>query len=307
MTPEIREIQTFLLLAETGSFSATAKILNISQPAVSLQIAKMEQSVGFPLLHRNPDGAAITAQGKALIPLMEEIRNAHSNLLGRAAYWQRFQSKQVKIWIDGSINAYRIRNRCDLDEPSLTKSEWDYLGSTSDWIEALQNYEVDLVIAGSFLKSDTLHGIDQTILQEEPGITIAWNPECFSLEKDSFDLPEALALSVILPSPSLCLGFRKFLDSWCDSTYQAGLKNFIECKSELDALNACKFGLGVIVFPGDAEKRMGLSQAGLTFSKGFIAPLPKAYAQQIHYRSTEKNPKIIAAMHSLARVFEHSK
>src|SRR4051794_1025016 len=102
ITPEIRELQIFLALVNTGSFSAAAQQLGITQPAVSAQILKLEQEVGYPLFYRSSEGTSITEQGKALVPLVEDVVQEYSQLLRRAAYWNRSQTNQVKIWTDGS-------------------------------------------------------------------------------------------------------------------------------------------------------------------------------------------------------------
>ncbi|WP_322510960.1 LysR family transcriptional regulator, partial [Chloroflexus sp.] len=45
-------LQTFLAVVETGSFSAAAKRLHMSQPAVSQQIRALEEQVGGVRLFR---------------------------------------------------------------------------------------------------------------------------------------------------------------------------------------------------------------------------------------------------------------
>ncbi len=86
ITPEIRELQVFLALVKSGSFSAAAQQLGVTQPAVSAQIVKLEQVLGFPLFYRCPEGTTITEQGQVLVPLVEDIVKEHADLIRRAAY-----------------------------------------------------------------------------------------------------------------------------------------------------------------------------------------------------------------------------
>lgn len=51
----------------SGSFSAAAESLHLSQSAVSQQIAVLEREVGIPLLERTTDGPKLTAAGQALM------------------------------------------------------------------------------------------------------------------------------------------------------------------------------------------------------------------------------------------------
>jgi DNA-binding transcriptional LysR family regulator len=60
------EIETFLSLAETGSFSRSAVALKLSQPAVSARILHLEQTLGVPLFHRTTRRVTITAAGERL-------------------------------------------------------------------------------------------------------------------------------------------------------------------------------------------------------------------------------------------------
>ena len=60
------DIDAFLSLAETGSFSRTGSELGLSQPAVSARIGHLEQTLGVPLFHRTTRRVTITASGERL-------------------------------------------------------------------------------------------------------------------------------------------------------------------------------------------------------------------------------------------------
>ena len=53
MNAELLDLKAFITVAEMGSFVRTAKALNLSQPALSRRIQKLEQSLGAPLLERS--------------------------------------------------------------------------------------------------------------------------------------------------------------------------------------------------------------------------------------------------------------
>ena len=54
-------------VVSSGSFSAAAEALHLSQSAVSQQIAALEREVGMPLLERTSGGPKLTPAGKALM------------------------------------------------------------------------------------------------------------------------------------------------------------------------------------------------------------------------------------------------
>jgi len=301
IAPEIREIQVFLALVNHGSFSAAAKHLGITQPAVSAQIAKLEQVIGFPLFYRGPEGTVITEQGKALIPLVQDIEKEHTALLRRAAYWKRAQTKQVKIAADGSMWAQKAQYDSSYLEHVALSESWKELSGEADWITALKNFEVDIVIAGSFLKAGEGLGIKTLPMERQRGMTLAWDSTYYNFLTAPFDFLQAVSTTVILPAPSMAMGFREFLVHWCETAYGFPLQEVIESKTELEAVDACKLGLGVLLLPGDAEKRLALQSQELSCIHVFEDVLPRAFTFGIRHRAEEQNPLVLATVGQLAK------
>jgi Bacterial regulatory helix-turn-helix protein, lysR family len=50
---ELRQIRSFLSIAETLHFGRTAELIHLSQPALSLQIRALEEEVGVRLFERD--------------------------------------------------------------------------------------------------------------------------------------------------------------------------------------------------------------------------------------------------------------
>ena len=68
-----RRLQVLRAVAAHGSVSAAAEALFLTQPAVSRQLAKLEQEAGTRLLDRTPRGVRLTAAGAALAERAEAI------------------------------------------------------------------------------------------------------------------------------------------------------------------------------------------------------------------------------------------
>jgi DNA-binding transcriptional LysR family regulator len=62
---ELRQIRSFLSIAETLHFGRTAELIHLSQPALSLQIRALEEEVGVRLFDRNRRKTTLTAAGLA--------------------------------------------------------------------------------------------------------------------------------------------------------------------------------------------------------------------------------------------------
>jgi DNA-binding transcriptional LysR family regulator len=62
---ELRQIRSFLSIAETLHFGRTAELIHLSQPALSLQIRALEEEVGVRLFERDRRKTTLTAAGLA--------------------------------------------------------------------------------------------------------------------------------------------------------------------------------------------------------------------------------------------------
>lgn len=66
-------LRTFLAVAETGSITEGGTLIGRSQSAISLQIARLEQTIGQSVFHRNGRGVVLTDAGKQLYPVARDV------------------------------------------------------------------------------------------------------------------------------------------------------------------------------------------------------------------------------------------
>lgn len=83
MRPTLRQLQYFVAIADTKRFGEAARHLNVSQSALSAQIADMEDGLGVVLIERGRHGALLTPVGEQLLirarrilTEVQEFRNA---------------------------------------------------------------------------------------------------------------------------------------------------------------------------------------------------------------------------------------
>src|ERR1039458_8554383 len=72
-TPEIAELKAFCIVADLGSFSAAARALSVSQPALSQKMRVLETLTGTSLFNRSTHGVQLTAVGKKLYPEAQKL------------------------------------------------------------------------------------------------------------------------------------------------------------------------------------------------------------------------------------------
>lgn len=63
---QFRHLRYFVKVVEAGSFSRAAEMIHVAQPALSQQVAKLEEELGLTLLHRTARGVKPTAAGEVL-------------------------------------------------------------------------------------------------------------------------------------------------------------------------------------------------------------------------------------------------
>lgn len=93
------KLKTFHHSAETGSLTAAADKLGISQSAVSRQIGALEDQIGVPLFQRHARGLLLTGPGKALYELTHEMAQT------AASAERRLKDAREKVMGDLSITA----------------------------------------------------------------------------------------------------------------------------------------------------------------------------------------------------------
>jgi LysR family hydrogen peroxide-inducible transcriptional activator len=70
---DLTRIRYFQAVAEAGSFSQAARRLGLSQPTLSIQVARLEQHLGTPLFQRRRDGVTLTETGRRLLEHSREL------------------------------------------------------------------------------------------------------------------------------------------------------------------------------------------------------------------------------------------
>jgi DNA-binding transcriptional LysR family regulator len=77
----LRHLRALLAIAETGSITAAAEIVSLSQPALTQGLAKLEKQIGYGMFERRSEGMVVTPVGTIVI---ERVRAAIDHLAGGA-------------------------------------------------------------------------------------------------------------------------------------------------------------------------------------------------------------------------------
>jgi DNA-binding transcriptional LysR family regulator len=73
MGPNFAQIRSFLAIAKHGSFTRAARALNLSQPALTVQVRQLEDVLNVRVLDRNTRTVQVTRVGRELVPVFERV------------------------------------------------------------------------------------------------------------------------------------------------------------------------------------------------------------------------------------------
>src|SRR5258708_35549577 len=81
---KLHDLHVLMAVAQVGSMSKAAALLNTTQPAISRSIAELEHATGVRLLDRNRQGVEPTEYGRALLnggaAAVDDLRQAVKNI-----------------------------------------------------------------------------------------------------------------------------------------------------------------------------------------------------------------------------------
>ena len=97
VTLSVKQLRDFIAVAEAGSVSRAAAALFVAQPALSLQIKRLETRLGVQLFVRQPRGVELTEAGAELLELSREAVRAIQAVDYRAAALRGHAAGRLEI------------------------------------------------------------------------------------------------------------------------------------------------------------------------------------------------------------------
>ena len=98
--------KVFYIVAKSGSFSAAARELFISQSAVSQSVKGLEDSIGSQLFIRGPRSIKLTAAGELLFSYVEQAYNHLKSAEHKIEEMQNLHLGELKIGVGDTVLRY---------------------------------------------------------------------------------------------------------------------------------------------------------------------------------------------------------
>lgn len=225
---DLKQMQYFLCLAQEGNVTRAARQLNIVQPALSMQIAKLEKSLDKKLFYRGSRGMSLTAAGEALAqriaPIIVDIDRVRDEIA------------QLGGEVSGRVNIGMITSAAQSTLPvssAAIAAKYPQIhllvceGYSETMLEWVATGQLDIAIVNT--PAPRLPATARHILDEEMMLAYGASNEMALPKVVSFDRIESLDIVI----PSRRHGLRRILD---DAATEAGFS--LKPRLEIDTLSA---------------------------------------------------------------------
>ncbi len=149
----LEHLRTYIELVRRGSFSEAAKNLALSQPAVTLQIQKLERDLGVPLLERKEGGVTMTAAGEEFHRFALKVLDEESDLSERISGLTGEMKGKLELGastVPGEYILPRLLGDFIHLHPAVDASV--QIGDTDAIAEKLMQGECDLAFVGAVVE-----------------------------------------------------------------------------------------------------------------------------------------------------------
>ena len=139
---EIRQLRAFVAIAESGTFTAGALRVHVTQAAISMQIRQLENEIGAKVFVRAPRHVILTEAGEQLLRRARQILREHDAALDEIAELAGAERGRLRI---GSASAMVLTDQLPVILKELrAQHPAAEIGVTSGTSEVL----VDQILAG---------------------------------------------------------------------------------------------------------------------------------------------------------------
>jgi DNA-binding transcriptional LysR family regulator len=140
---DLDAVQAFVRIAELGSFTRAAEVMETTQAAVSLKLKRLEDRLGWRLVERTPRYVELSARGAAFLEHARELLEAHDRAL--AAFTQT--RERLTIGLSDHVAGPELPAliaRMNAQDPHLLIEI--RIGSSGDLLQSFDRRELDTVI-----------------------------------------------------------------------------------------------------------------------------------------------------------------
>ncbi|QFU01965.1 Hca operon transcriptional activator [Halomonas sp. THAF5a] len=169
---ELKTLKTFVAVAELRNFSAAARRLHTVQPAISRQIADLEEELGTPLFWRSTREVRVTAAGDVLLEDARRLLSLEAEARERVLRAAVGQSGQLRIGYMSSATARfmpELIQRFSRHHPDVHLELFEM--TAQQQLDAFARHEIDVGLSRP-LPDPAPHGLTGLPLYHDPLMAI---------------------------------------------------------------------------------------------------------------------------------------
>jgi DNA-binding transcriptional LysR family regulator len=248
---ELKDLVSFVVLAEELHFGRAAARLHISPPPLTQRIKRLENEFGAMLFERDNRNVALTPAGLALLEeariVLDRTQHIHQRLQGIALG----ESGPLRIGLTGSIVYSNTRGMLAGAIAPGIHATWVVLSSTEQ-VKALREHRLDLGLINTPIDHE---GVEVRALEKEPLVAALASTHRLARRK-SIDL-------ALLRNETFIVGNRRqspnYYDRLISACQRAGFVPKVQEQSQslLAYMGLIALGAGVTITP------QSLARAGL--------------------------------------------
>ena len=207
----LHHLRLFRAVARDGTLTGAARVLNISQSAVSTQVRALEAALGQDLFERRGRALVLTEAGRIALDHAEEIFRTADDL---SASLRRAETSRKALRV-GALATLSRNFQMAFLAPLLGRSDVEVVlrsGGQEDLLRGLEALSLDVVLTNLVPARDAASPYLVHRLDDQP-VSLVGTPG--RVPRGTGTLPELLATHpLILPTPetSLRAGFDALLD-----------------------------------------------------------------------------------------------
>ena len=166
----LKQLRAFCAVIEHGSMSGAARSLNITPPAVNIQIRLLEETAGMALFERTNTGVYVTTAGAKLLDVTAQIEAALDEFGETLDALRGVDVGHVNVGIVSTAKYFAPRLLAEFVKLYPRVNLRLQVGNRGEMISALTNHRLDFVIMGQ--PPDDL-AVKKAVIADHPHIIIA--------------------------------------------------------------------------------------------------------------------------------------
>ncbi len=154
---KIAQLYSFVTVVETGSFSASAKRLKISQPAITFQIQSLEESLGVQLIDRSGKRVRLTEAGELVYKSSRKIISEVKSLESQIEEFQESPKGSLTIGASTIPGEYVLPKMFGAFKKKYPEAVLSLeIADTEETVERVINGEFDIGVVGAAIEDKRL-------------------------------------------------------------------------------------------------------------------------------------------------------